>query len=74
MQALLSQLAKEAGFKCTPAEARANKLCINCGEKVTDDTGHFREDLFRTRAGQQEWFISCMCEKCFDALFAEEPQ
>ena len=61
----LQQAAIESGdMKMTRAEALEKGLCTICGEPA-------RAKCY-SAAGLREYAISGSCEKCFDAMFAEE--
>lgn len=49
-------------YGMTKAEAFTKGVCINCRKPPT----------FSTEAGRKEYFISSLCEPCFDAMFEEE--
>lgn len=48
----------------TKSEALEKKICIEC--KRPDPLARCKTEL-----GRREYFISGMCEECFDKLFAE---
>lgn len=48
----------------TKAEALEKGICINC--KLPDPLSRCYSE-----GGRREYYISGMCEKCFDELFAE---
>lgn len=65
MSDLLSEVAKQAGFKfATKQQAIAANCCIKCGNPV--------EGRIHTAAGQKEYKISGMCEICFDDIWKED--
>lgn len=63
-------------FGMTLKDARSRGICICCHEPVlvmsADGTSKYNPKLFYSPAGEREWNISGMCEKCFDNLFGEE--
>jgi hypothetical protein len=49
----------KAAFGMTATEAWAQKICIRCKQPPT----------FTTKDGQKEYYISGLCEPCFDGLY-----
>jgi hypothetical protein len=63
LKARLDDMVKqETGM--SPAEAKAQGLCFECKEPALAKC--------HSDAGRREYAISGMCEKCFDATFAED--
>lgn len=63
LQDFKDQLAKDA-FGITQSEAEEKLICISCREPAMSKC---YSDL-----GRREYFISGMCEECFDELFREK--
>ncbi len=49
----------------TPSEARNQKICLRCREKIT---------VFRDELSKKEYDISGFCQKCQDTIFGDYPQ
>jgi hypothetical protein len=65
LEALKAGLAKAAGYKyATKEDAIQQGCCIKCGEKA--------EGRNKSEASKREWFISGLCEVCWDDLFTGE--
>lgn len=71
------RLAKDT-YGMTRQEAHEKGICIRCQQEVlvmaADGTSKYNPELFYSLAGKDEWYISAMCESCFDTLFDEEEQ
>lgn len=63
LQALKDQLALRA-FGKTAAEAQEETLCINCDKPALPRC--------YSDAGVREYFISGLCERCFDKITGGE--
>lgn len=67
-------LVGEATFGMTRTDARKNGVCISCHEPVFNADGTLNAELFHSEAGVKEYYISGMCERCFDKLFSEDEE
>jgi hypothetical protein len=54
----------EMVFGIAPSEAICKEICVNCKERV--------DGRIWTKAGLDEYFISGLCEICFDDIMEEE--
>lgn len=52
-------------FGISRSEALAKGICIDCGQPALPNC--------YSDAGRREYRISGLCEKCFDAIFANPP-
>lgn len=64
LQKLKNDIANKA-FGMTAIQAQEQKVCINCKREVIKGVNLF------TKEGEKEYYISGMCEICFDKLFKE---
>lgn len=48
-------------YKASPAECKAMGICIDCKEPAIPNC--------YSDAGRKEFYISGLCERCFDSLF-----
>lgn len=60
VEGLVSQIAMLL-YGMTPSEAIDQNICIKCHEPPQ----------FKTKAGEAEYQLSGMCERCFDEEFGE---
>ena len=61
-------------YGITTQDAIKGGICIQCRNKVVDFSfvrPRFDEDFFYTEGGRREYFISGLCEKCFDSIFQD---
>lgn len=56
-------------FGMTRTSAHEAKVCICCHKPVFNEDGTYSQELFHSEAGEKEYGISGMCEKCFDNMF-----
>lgn len=60
-------------FGTKMSDAHKQNTCVKCKQKVLAPCGtKWNRDLVYTVAGQREYAISGLCEKCFDSIFEEE--
>jgi hypothetical protein len=52
-------------------DAHRNLVCVHCDKLVVDQSGQLRTDLFYSKAGRVEYWISGLCEVCFDKITGE---
>lgn len=64
LQDFKDSLSKSA-FGITKQQAIRQGICISCRRK--DPLSHCKTD-----AGQKEYYISGMCEECFDSMFSKD--
>lgn len=65
-------LAAQEAYGMTVSEAKRAQVCICCKQSVVDSDGFLSRDMFSTPEGKREYFISGMCELCWDKEFSEE--
>lgn len=70
LNSMIDDLGLQA-FGKSRTDAMAEKVCVCCHKPVLTADGSFDRDLIQTPAGEREYRISGICEKCFDALFEE---
>lgn len=64
-------MAAESVYGMTVTQAKREGRCICCREVVCDSDGFLSPSHFPTIAGKREYFISGMCELCWDKEFEE---
>jgi hypothetical protein len=57
-----NNLAKEIYGK-NPSDCMAEGVCIQCGENAMENC--------YSEVGRKEFYISGLCEKCFDSIFED---